>query len=285
MDYLFDPANWEWVTAGNNLVFLLQNFVNNIVLAIIAMLFALLFGLGLALVRLSNNRFLAGAASLWTEVWRNLPVLLLILAFGLALPESVKEAWIRIAPGFLPAQIRDSGQVIAALMGLVLYNSAVIAEIFRAGILSLERGQTEASYALGLSRYKTMRLVVLPQGLRRMVPATVSQLITLTKDTSLVSILSIQEVVNAGGVVVATSGSPFGGTGVDAPILQVYIVVGAMFVVFNLILSFLSRRLEVRERRRSKPDAAAPGAANREPSPCRRDMTQDHHSPLGSNPC
>jgi His/Glu/Gln/Arg/opine family amino acid ABC transporter permease subunit len=251
MDYLFDPSNWEWIFAGRNLMFLLERFLNNIVLALTTMALSLIVGLVVALLRISKNKAVAAATSLWIDVWRNLPVLLLLLYFGLALPQSVKEFWVDHAPPFLPAQIRGSGQVIASIIALVVYNSAVIAEIFRAGIQSLERGQGEAAAALGLTYWKSMRIVILPQGLRRMVPATVSQLITLTKDTSLVSILAIQELVSAGSIVNNTSGSPFGGTGVPAPILQVFIVVGAMFVVFNLSLSLISRRLEVRERKRS----------------------------------
>jgi His/Glu/Gln/Arg/opine family amino acid ABC transporter permease subunit len=251
LGYLFDPANWEWVFAGRNFVFLLERFVNNIVIALVVMALSLIFGLVIALLRISKNKFASAVTGIWIDVWRNLPVLLVLLYFGLALPQEVKEFWVDIAPGFLPPQIKDSGQVIASIIALTIYNSAVIAEIFRAGIQSLERGQGEAAAALGLPYWKAMRLVILPQGLRRMVPATVSQLITLTKDTSLVSILAIQELVAAGSIVNNTSGSPFGGVGVPAPILQVYLVVGGMFIVFNLALSLLSRRLEVRERKRS----------------------------------
>ena len=121
----------------------------------------------------------------------------------------------------------------------------------RAGIVSLERGQGEAAASIGLRHWQAMRLVVLPQGLRRMVPATVSQLITLMKDTTLVSIIGIQEVMRHARIVVSTSGSPFLGTGVDAPLLQVFLTVGIMFVIVNLMLSRLSRRLELRERRRT----------------------------------
>ena len=92
-----------------------------------------------------------------------------------------------------------------------------------------------------------MRFVILPQGLRRMVPATVSQLITLNKDTTLVSIIAIQEVMKNGRIV--SSFNFFGG--VPAPVLQVFIVVGAFFVIVNLALSRLSRRLEIRERQRT----------------------------------
>jgi glutamate transport system permease protein len=251
MGYLLDPANWEWVFAGRNFMFLVERFLNNIVLALITMALSLILGLFIALLRISKNKVTSAVTGIWIDVWRNLPVLLILLYFGLALPQEAKEFWVDIAPGFLPPQIRSSGQVIASIVALTIYNSAVIAEIFRAGIQSLERGQGEAAAALGLPYWKAMRIVILPQGLRRMVPATVSQLITLTKDTSLVSILAIQELVAAGSIVNNTSGSPFGGVGVPAPILQVYIVVGGMFVVFNLALSLLSRRLEVRERKRA----------------------------------
>jgi His/Glu/Gln/Arg/opine family amino acid ABC transporter permease subunit len=251
MGYLLDPANWEWVFAGRNFMFLVERFLNNIILALITMALSLILGLVIALLRISKNKITSAVTGIWIDVWRNLPVLLILLYFGLALPQEVKEFWVDIAPGFLPPQIRNSGQVVASIIALTVYNSAVIAEIFRAGIQSLERGQGEAAAALGLTYWKAMRIVILPQGLRRMVPATVSQLITLTKDTSLVSILAIQELVAAGSIVNNTSGSPFVGVGVPAPILQVYVVVGGMFVVFNLALSLLSRRLEVRERKRA----------------------------------
>jgi His/Glu/Gln/Arg/opine family amino acid ABC transporter permease subunit len=249
--YLLDPANWEWLFAGNNFMFLVERFLNNIVLAIITMILSLIIGLGIALLRISRNRLTSAATGIWIDIWRNLPVLLILLYVGFALPQEIKDFWVDNAPGFLPEQIKNSGLVIASIIALTLYNSAVIAEIFRAGIQSLERGQGEAASALGLTYWKSMRIVILPQGLRRMVPATVSQLITLTKDTSLVQILAIQELVSAGFIVNNTSGSPFVGLGVPAPILQVFIVVGAMFVVFNLALSLLSRRLEVRERKRA----------------------------------
>jgi His/Glu/Gln/Arg/opine family amino acid ABC transporter permease subunit len=252
MGYLFDPANWEWVFAGRNFMFLLERILNNIVLALVTMGLSLILGLIIALLRISKSKVTSVVTGIWIDVWRNLPVLLILLYFGLALPQEAKEFWVDIAPGFLPPQIRNNGLVFASITALTVYNSAVIAEIFRAGIQSLERGQGEAAAALGLPYWKAMRIVILPQGLRRMVPATVSQLITLTKDTSLVSILAIQELVAAGAIVNSTSGSPFiSGSDVPAPILHVYIVVGAMFVVFNLTLSLLSRRLEVRERKRA----------------------------------
>ncbi len=246
MDYLFDAGNWEWLFTGNNARFILEGFLVNLQIALIAMVFSLLVGLALALLRLSRVRPVSVAAGAWVDVFRNLPLIFLILYLALAMPESWRNAYEDVAPGFLP-EVLQTGRVFAALLALVLYNSAVLAEIMRAGILSLDRGQGEAASALGLSYAQSMRLVVLPQGLRRMVPATVSQLITLNKDTTLVSIIAIQEVMRHGRIV--TGFNFFGG--VPAPVLQVFIFIGLLFIAVNFALSRLSRRLELREQQRS----------------------------------
>ncbi len=257
MGYLFDPDNWRWVVTENNAQFLLEAFLTNVQIALIAMVMALALGLVLALMAISALTPLRVVAKLWVDVFRNVPLILLILYLALSMPLSFRDFWVDNAPGFLPAALR-SQFILAGIGGLVLYNSAVLAEVFRAGILSLDKGQREAAEALGLSYGQQMRLVVLPQGLRRMVPATVSQLITLNKDTTLVSIIAIQEVVRSGRVLTQTAGNPFTGGGVDAPILQVMIFIGVLFVVVNFALSRLSRRLEVREGRRIAVRAAPP---------------------------
>jgi His/Glu/Gln/Arg/opine family amino acid ABC transporter permease subunit len=250
MGYLFDPQNWEWVGTENNLRFLLEAFLVNLEIAVISMALALPAGLLLALLSISPTGPLRRGAKLWVDVFRNLPLIFLILYLALTIPEGVRDFWADSAPGFLPDALR-SRLVLAGIGGLVLYNSAVLAEIMRAGILSLERGQREAAAALGLSYRQQMRFVVLPQGLRRMVPATVSQLITLNKDTTLVSIIAIQEVVRSGRILSQTAGNPFAGGGdVEAPILQVMIFIGLLFVLVNYALSRLSRRLEVGQRKR-----------------------------------
>ena len=250
MGYLFDPDNWRWLFTGNNFRFLLSGFWINIQIALVAMVMSLCFGLVLTLLRLSKQRIVSGAAGVWIDVWRNLPLIFIILYLALAIPEPWRDAYQQAVPAWFPTAFQ-SPFFLAAAVGLTLYNSAVLAEIMRAGIVSLERGQGEAAASIGLRHWQAMRLVVLPQGLRRMVPATVSQLITLNKDTTLVSIIGIQEVMRHARIVISTSGSPFVGTGVDAPLLQVFLTVGVMFVGVNLLLSRLSRRLELRERRRT----------------------------------
>ena len=223
-----------------------EGFLVNLQIALIALVCSLILGLALALGRLSRNKPFAFLVGLWVDVWRNLPVLLVILYVYLAMPTSWREGYEDAAPEFLP-DVLQTGQVFAALLALVLYNSAVLAEIMRAGIQSLDRGQNEAAVALGLTYWQRMRLVILPQGLRRMLPATVSQLITLNKDTTLVYIIAIEEVAppraHPDGVQLLRR--------VEAPLLQVFIVIGLMFIVTNLALSRLSRRLEIRERERS----------------------------------
>jgi aspartate/glutamate/glutamine transport system permease protein len=266
MSYLFDPENWEWLFTGNNARFILEGFLINLEIALISMVIALVLGLGLALLRLSHNRPISIVTGLWVDLFRNLPLIFLILYFALGLPGSWKEAWEDAMPGWAPEAFQ-SGLVLGALLGLVLYNSAVLAEIMRAGILSLSRGQAEAASALGLTYTQSLRHVILPQGLRRMVPATVSQLITLNKDTTLVSIIAITEVMRRGRIVTSSN---FFAT-VETPILQVFIFIGFLFVMTNLALSRLSRRLELRERRRTgttlKPVAGLEDQVAAEPVP------------------
>lgn len=257
MSYLFDPANWEWMVTGNNARFLLEGFFINVQIALVSMALALALGLALALLSLSRAAPVRLGAKAWVDLFRNLPLIFLILYLALTLPEGLRQFWVDNAPGFVPEALR-SQLVLAGVLGLVLYNSAVLAEIMRAGVLSLDRGQREAAAALGLSYGQQMRQVVLPQGLRRMVPATVSQLVTLTKDTTLVSIIAIQEAVRSGRILSQTAGNPFVGGDVNAPILQVMIFVGVLFIAFNLALSRLSRRLETRESRRTATRAPSP---------------------------
>jgi putative glutamine transport system permease protein len=244
MSYLFDPDNWEWLITGNNARYILEGFLINLEIALVSIAVALVLGLALALLRLSHNRVISTGAGLWIDVFRNLPLIFLILYFALGLPGSWKDAWEDNVPGWAPEAFQ-SGLVLGALMALVLYNSAVLAEIMRAGILSLPRGQGEAAAALGMTYTQSLRHVILPQGLRRMVPATVSQLITLNKDTTLVSIIAITEVMRRGRIVTS---SGFFAT-VEAPVLQVFIFIGLLFVITNFTLSRVSRRLELRERR------------------------------------
>src|SRR3712207_4946795 len=147
MGYLFDPDNWEWLTTGNNLRFILEGFAVNLEIAVIAMIFSLIVGLVLALGSLAKLAPVAWAARIWVDVFRNLPLILLILYIALVMPQSWRSAWEDIVPGFFPEAL-GNGRVFAALVAPVLYNSAVLAEIMRGGIHSLDRGHGEAATAV-----------------------------------------------------------------------------------------------------------------------------------------
>jgi ABC-type amino acid transport system permease subunit len=118
---------------------------------------------------------------------------------------------------------------------LSLYTSAVLAEIIRAGIVSLPRGQTEASRALGLSYVQSMRHVILPQALRLMVPAMMGQLTTIIKDTSLVGTIGVFELVRQGRVIFTQYFNP----------IEVFLFIAVVYFVICFVLSRLSRRLEL----------------------------------------
>lgn len=240
----------SWFTDNNNGRYIFEGFLGNLEIAVIGMVFSFALGLVLALLRISRNRLVSVLAGTWVDIARNLPLILLILFMAVYLPTSWKNAWERNVPEWAPEPF-ENGLILGAFMALIIYNSAVLAEIMRAGILSLQRGQSEAASALGMTYRQSMRHVILPQGLRRMVPALVGQLITLNKDTTLVSIIGIQEAVRRGRIVDNNAGNPFTGSEIEAPFLEVFIVIGIWFVIVNYALSRLSKRLEIRERRRT----------------------------------
>ena len=216
---------WTLFTDPAILRFLGVGLLTTLKLAGVSMALALVFGSLLALGRLARNgptRWLTGG---WVEVFRAIPLLLMIYFSARGLPRLDVDL-----PGFW-----------YVVLGLTLYNSAVLAEIFRAGILSLDRGQTEAASAIGMTYWQTMLLVVVPQAFRRMVPAIVSQLITLLKDTSLAFIVPLEELLRRAFIVGDQPGKP---------LLQSLFIAALIYVVVNFSLSRLARRLEVRQRRR-----------------------------------
>jgi glutamate transport system permease protein len=219
-----DADRWRPLTEWLVWRFLLLGLVNTVKAAGAAMVLALAVGIVMALGRLARNgpvRWLSGA---YVEFFRGFPLLILILfsVFGLR------------------AQGYDISTYRALVLALAVYNSAVIAEIVRAGILSLDRGQTEAASAIGLRYWQGMRHVILPQALRRMTPALVSQMVTLLKDTSLGFFVQYSELLRRG-----QNAGQF-----DRNLLQSLVAVAAVYIAVNFVLSRVARRLEVRQRRR-----------------------------------
>jgi len=215
---------WRPLTDDAVLRFLWGGLVNTLQAALVAMAIALVAGAFLALGRLSRNRPVRWLVGAWVEFFRAVPLLLLILFSGLGLPKygvDLDVFWYLV-------------------LALVAYNSAVLAEIFRAGILSLDRGQFEAAYSIGLSYRQAMGSVIVPQAVRRMVPAVVSQLVTLLKDTSLGYVITYEELLRRGRITGEFYRNP----------LQGLAFVAVVYIVVNFALSTTARRLEDRQRRR-----------------------------------
>jgi glutamate transport system permease protein len=220
-----DAERWQRVFEPEVVDFLLTGLWLNVKAAAIAMTLAIVWGAVFALGRLSRVRAVRWVSGFVVELFRGLPQLLLILGAALVLPRYGYE---------FPV-------LVYLVVGLTLYQGSVLAEVFRAGILSLDRGQSEAAYAVGLTYRQAMALVVVPQAVRRMLPSIVSQLVTLFKDTSLGYVIGYFELLRRGKV--ATAQFP-------QSLLQVYVVVAVVFIVINIALSHLARWLEGRQRRR-----------------------------------
>ena len=219
-----EPEIWRPFTTWPVLRFFLGGLGNTAKVAVTAMGIALAIGGPLALARLARNRPVRWLASVYVQFFRALPLYILILFCFYGLPRAgldLTSFWALVA-------------------GLAIYNSAVLAEIFRAGILSLDRGQSEAAFALGLGYRQAMTNVVVPQAVRRMVPAIISQLVTLLKDTSLGVLVLYEELFRR-----ARLNADF--TQRTIPSL---VVAAAIYIVMNSLLSLLATRLEARQRRR-----------------------------------
>jgi glutamate transport system permease protein len=219
-----DAAKWEPFKQWAVWKFLLTGLRTTAEAAVLAMGGAMVIGAIMALGRLSRTRIVRWLATGYVEFFRGVPLVLLIFFAAFGLPR-YGVRW---------------SLFVYLVLGLTIYNGAVLGEIFRAGILSLDRGQTEAAYSIGLGYWPTMLLVVIPQAARRMIPAIVSQLVTLLKDTSLGSAIALEELLRRGRI----NGEFFSNP------LQSLFVVACMYIVVNFTLSRIARRLEVRQRRR-----------------------------------
>jgi His/Glu/Gln/Arg/opine family amino acid ABC transporter permease subunit len=168
--------DWSVVTAhaGD----LAQGTMLTVLLAVLTMVLAVPGGIVLALMRLSGSRTLETLSASFTELFRNLPLILVIYTAYYVMPISLGLRFSPFATG---------------LVALALNVSAYNGETFRAGIGSIRKGQSEAAFALGMSRWQAMRQVVLPQAARRVLPVLASTWVSLFKDTSLVSVIAVGE--------------------------------------------------------------------------------------------
>jgi glutamate transport system permease protein len=204
------------------------------VAAVLALLFGVVFGLG----RLSEHWWLRLPSAAIVEFFRAIPLLLLIF-FVFSGPPTIANALNREFP--------EVTAFTAVVVGLTLYNGSVLAEIVRAGINAVPKGQSEAAYAIGLRKNGVMRLVLVPQATTAMMPAIVSQLVVLLKDSALGWIVAYEDLLNAG---FRQIGANYGN------LIPAAIVITLIYIAMNLALSYFAQWLERRSRRNRKSTGA-----------------------------
>ncbi|MBT2541328.1 amino acid ABC transporter permease [Streptomyces sp. ISL-44] len=238
-----DADKWTpFVTDGQVwTTYLIPGLLETLKAGALSMVIALPLGALLGIGRLSDHAWVRGPVGTWVEFFRAIPVLMLML-FGSAL----------YAPQFfdVPSDIKP---FYAVVTGLVLYNSAVIAEIVRAGVLSLPHGQTDAAKAIGMRKGQTMFYVLIPQAVTAMLPALVSQLVVILKDTALGgALLGYAELMSMNRQISANYSNT----------IPTLIVIALIYIVVNFGLTTFASQLESRVRKSKKTTGAVVGVAD-----------------------
>ncbi len=215
-----------------------------IYVTIVAYAGALVLGLLVGLARVSKNRLVYEVATFYVEIIRGVPMLVLLLYIAFVLAPALVYAvnWLgaqlsglgALAQPLANFRVRDFDYAARAIIALIIGYSAFLSEIFRAGIESIERGQVEAAQSLGMSRWQVLRLVVLPQAIRRVLPPLGNDFIAMLKDSSLVSVLGVPDITQMGKVYAASTFLYF----------ETYNIVAFLYLSMTIILSLLVRWLE-----------------------------------------
>jgi len=220
----FSAQKWSIFTFSNVWLGVLRALGNTLAAFGLAAIGSIALGFLLAIGRLSDHGWVRVPVTAVTEIFRAVPVLVFMMLMYYGLP----TIGVRMEPYW------------AVVIALVAYNGSVLAEVLRAGVESLPRGQKEAGYAIGLRKSGVMRLILLPQAVRAMLPVIVAQLVVTLKDTALGFIITYPELLYYAKQLTSQPGRP---------ILQAGIVIGAIYIAMCLILSAVARMLEKRMRK------------------------------------
>lgn len=219
---------FDFSDATSYLPDLLRGALISVELTISVMILSLVFGLIVALARLSRLRSVRGIATFYVEVIRGTPCMLQLFYIYFVLP----AFGIKVGP------------FAAGVVGLTVNYAAYLSEVYRAGIQAVARGQVEAAFALGMSRGRTMRLVILPQALRIVVPPLGNYFISLFKDTALASTITVKELIFSGQIIAATNFQYF----------TIFTIAGMIYLALSypgsLGVQYLERRMRIGYRRR-----------------------------------
>jgi len=250
---LLISAAFVWLAIADGrygLIFstLAEGLWTTVYVAAIAYALAATLGLLLALASRSRSVWLSQSARFYIEVIRGLPALVILLYVTFVGAPSAVNAyqWVfedAIASGWMAdVQVRDVSNTVRGIVALSLAYSAFLAEVFRAGLQSVERAQIEAAHVLGLSRWLTFRLVVWPQAFRRVLPVLGNDFIAIVKDSSLVSVLGVNDITQLGKLYASSSFLT----------VETYNVVAVLYLMLTVTLSLLLRRLELHLKQRGE---------------------------------
>ena len=209
---------------------LLASLGRTMLLTLLSLFFAIIVGMIFALMNVGRNRVLNLIGTVYVDAVRGVPLIVLAYFIYFGIPAGVQA--MGVSNFRLPA-------LQAGTIALAMNCGAYMAEIIRAGIESVDKGQMEASRSLGLSYGKSMRLVVLPQAIRTMIPSIINQFIITLKDTSILSVIGFPELTNMGKTIM---GNTFKN-------LQTWAIVGIMYMIVIVTLSKISKRIERRTKR------------------------------------
>ncbi|HBC7442266.1 TPA: glutamate/aspartate ABC transporter permease GltK [Morganella morganii] len=219
---------FDWSSVMPGMPFLLQGLVITAKITVTAIVIGILWGTILAMMRLSSIKIVSWLAALYVNAFRSVPLVMVLLWFYLIVPNLVQNI-LGISP-------KTDIRLISAMVAFSLFEAAYYAEIIRAGIQSVSRGQTSASLALGMTKMQTMRLVVLPQAFRAMIPLLLTQGIVLFQDTSLVYVLSLTDFFRTASNIGERDGTQ----------IEMVLFAGAVYFVISfgasMLVNYLKRR-------------------------------------------
>lgn len=221
--YVIDPTT---PNGWNNITFLLNGFGATILLSVIAAVMSMVIGLMVALPGMSSNRWIRLPSRIYIEFVRAIPLLPMLFWVFYGLPVVLKSMGISVS----------IDAFWGAVITLAISDSAFTAEIYRSGIQSISRGQTEAAKSIGLTYSQTMRYVILPQAIRRILPPLANQFIYIVKMSAFASVIGMQELTRRANELVVTEYRP----------LEIYTLLILEYLVLVLIISFFVRWLERR---------------------------------------
>jgi polar amino acid transport system permease protein len=254
---------WQWENIPNYILrwdedegrwfanLLLQGLINTIRIAIYSSILALILGTILGIARTSTNLAIRMLARTYLEVLRNIPPVVVVFIFFFFLSEQLiaalnMESWARSIARqddiavweFFFGDMRRFPSLISGVIVLALFESAFVGEIVRAGIQSIPRGQREAARSIGMSWTDEMRFIVMPQALRKVLPPLSNQFISLVKDSSIISLISVQELTYKTVELVAST----------RMIFEAWITTALLYFILCFGLSLLFRRLETNQK-------------------------------------